>query len=68
MRKLYNARKCDKGISSALFLIKLLLSVNSLTNKWWVRLVPAAAVTPAPRVVVTFIGSKGSVAGLEGSL
>ena len=50
------------------FLVKLLLSVNSLTNKWWARPVPAAAVTPAPRVVITFIGSKGSVAGLVNSL
>ncbi len=63
-RNLYNARKCDKGIPSAHVLHGLLLSVNSLANKWWVRLVPAAAVTPAPRVVTTFIGPKASVAGL----
>ncbi len=63
-RNLYNARKCDKGIPSAHVLHELLLSVNSLANKWWVRLVPAAAVTPAPRVVTTFIGPKASVAGL----
>jgi len=46
----------------------LLLSVNILTNKWWERLVPAAAVTPAPQVVITFIGSKASVADLVSPL
>ncbi len=61
-RKLYNARKCDKGIQSAYALRRLLPSLNSLENKWWVRLVPAAAVTPAPRVGVAFIGPKASVA------
>jgi hypothetical protein len=63
-RNLYNARKCDKGILSAHALHGLLPRVNILENKWWVRLVPAAAVTPAPRVVTTFIGPKASVAGL----
>ena len=63
-RNLYNARKCDKGTLSAHVLHGLLPSVNSLANKWWVRLVPAAAVTPAPRVATTFIGPKASVAGL----
>ena len=43
---------------------ELLLSLKLLANKWWVRLVPAAAVTPAPQVVIIFIGSKASVAGL----
>ena len=62
-RNLYNARKCDKGIPSALSMIGLLLSVRSLTNKWRARLVPAAAVTPAPQVATMFIGSKASVAG-----
>ncbi len=62
LRNLYNARKCDKGISSALSLIELLPSVNSLENKWWARPVPAAAVTPAPQVGITFTGSKASVA------
>ena len=33
-------------------------------NKWWVRPVPAAAVTPAPRVAIAFIGPKASVADL----
>tara|TARA_Y100000310_G_scaffold969_1_gene1333 strand:- start:265 stop:480 length:216 start_codon:yes stop_codon:yes gene_type:complete len=63
-RNLYNARKCDKGIQSALLLARLLPRVNIIANKWWVRLVPAAAVTPAPQVAITFIGPKASVAGL----
>ncbi len=77
-RNLYNARKCDKGIPSAYVLHRLLPRVNYengtfsnvpfrlhiLANKWWVRLVPAAAVTPAPRVGIMFIGPKASVAGL----
>ena len=40
---------------------ELLLSVNILMNKWWVRPVPAAAVTPAPRVAIAFIWPKASV-------
>jgi len=63
-RNLYNARKCDKGILSALLFAKLFLRVNILENKWWERLVPAAAVIPAPQVVVIFIGPKAFVAGL----
>ncbi len=63
LRKLSNARKCEKGILSAHALHGLLPSVKSLANKWWVRLVPAAAVTPAPRVGTTIIGPKASVAG-----
>ena len=43
-------------------LIRLLLSVNILMNKWWVILVPAAAVTPEPRVAIIIIGPKGFVA------
>ena len=43
---------------------RLLPSVKSLENKWWERLVPAAAVTPAPQVVTMFIGPKAFVAGL----
>ncbi len=42
----------------------LLLSVNSLANKDWVRPVPAAAVIRAVRVVSVNIGLKASVAGL----
>jgi len=63
-RNLYNARKCDKGTPSAYATHRLLPSVNSLANKWWVRRVPAAAVTPAPQVAADFIGPKASVAGL----
>ncbi len=63
MRKLYNTRKCDKGILSAHALHELLPSVKSLENKWWARLVPAAAVTPAPQVGTTIIGPKAFVAG-----
>ncbi len=62
--KLYNARKCDKGILSAQALLGLLPRVKILANKWWARLVPAAAVTPAPQVGIVIIGSKASVAGL----
>ena len=64
LRKLYNARKCDRGILSAQAKLGLLPRVNILANKWWVRLVPAAAVTPAPQVGIDFIWSKASVAGL----
>ena len=63
-RNLYNARKCDKGTLSAYVLHRLLPKVNTLANKWWVRLVPAAAVTPAPQVGIGFIWSKAFVAGL----
>ncbi len=63
MRKLYNTRKCDKGNLSANALHWLLSSVKNLENKWWERLVPAAAVTPAPRVGTMFIGPKAFVAG-----
>ena len=63
-RNLYNARKCDKGTLSAHEFHGLLSRVNILENKWWVRLVPAAAVTPAPQVVIVIIGPKASVAGL----
>ncbi len=45
-----------------------LSNVRSLANKGWVRLVPAAAVTPAPRVVLAIIGPKAFVAGLVNSL
>ena len=63
-RNFYNVRKCDKGTPGAYALHRLLLRVNILANKWWVRLVPAAAVTPAPRVGIMFIGPKAFVAGL----
>ncbi len=47
-----------------LIIDRLLPSLNRLANKGWVRLVPAAAVTPAPRVAIAIIGPKASVAGL----
>ena len=43
---------------------RLFLRVKILENKWWERLVPAAAVIPAPQVVIIFIGPKAFVAGL----
>ncbi len=64
MRKLYTTRKCDKGILSAYVMHRLLLRVKILENKWWERLVPAAAVTPAPQVGTMFIGPKAFVACL----
>ena len=67
-RNLYNARKCDKGIQSAYTLYRLLPKLNPLANKWWERLVPAAAVTPAPQVAIAIIGPKASVAGLVNPL
>jgi hypothetical protein len=45
------------------FLLGLLPNLKILANKWWVRRVPAAAVTPAPRVGTAFIGPKAFVAG-----
>ena len=45
-------------------MVRLLLSVKSLTNKWWEIPVPAAAVTPEPQVVAMYIGPKAFVAGL----
>ena len=47
---------------------RLFGSVRSFRNKGWVRLVPAAAVTPAARVVAGFIGPKALVAGLVSPL
>ena len=43
---------------------RLFLTLQRSWNKGWVRTVPAAAVIPAPQVVVAFIGPKTSVAGL----
>ena len=42
---------------------ELLLSLNSLANKEWVRRVPAAAVIPALQVMITITGFKAFVAG-----
>ena len=63
-RKLYTARKRDKGTSSACASRTLFRCLKSIWNKGRARPVPAAAVTPAARVVIVIIGSKGSVAGL----
>ncbi len=51
-----------------MFYMSFLPKARSLANKWWVRLVPAAAVTPAPQVGATIIGPKASVAGLSNLL
>ena len=67
-RKLRNARKRDGGILSASVSPRLFVRVQTSRNKWWARPVPAAAVTPAPQVGTTFIGSKASVAGLLNAL
>ncbi len=63
MRKLYTTRKCDKGSLSVYVLHRLLPRVKISENKWWARLVPAAAVTPAPQVGISIIGPKALVAG-----
>ena len=63
LRNLRNARKRDGGTPSALAMQVLLSSVKSSSNKGWVRLVPASAVTPAAQVVATFIGLKACVVG-----
>jgi hypothetical protein len=62
-RKLSNALACERGTLSDAAKLHLLPSLDSLANKRWVRRVPAAAVIPAPRMVITFIGSRASVAG-----
>ena len=67
-RKLRNARKRDGGILSAPVSPGLFVRVKISRNKWWARLVPAAAVTPAPQVGTTFIGFKASVAGSANAL
>ncbi len=63
MRKLYTTRKCDKGSLSTYALHMLLPRAKISENKWWARLVPAAAVTPAPQVGTSIIGPKAFVAG-----
>ncbi len=47
---------------------RLLSTLKRWANKDWARLVPAAAVIPAVRVVATFIRSKTFVAGFVSSL
>ncbi len=51
------------GFHVPMFYMGFLSRLDTSANKGWVRLVPAAAVTPAPQVVLTFIGPKASVAG-----
>ena len=63
-RKLHTAGNCDEGTPSDCTMCSLFLTVNKSWNKGWERPVPAAAVIPAARVVVAFIGPKTSVAGL----
>jgi len=62
-RNLRNARKRDEGTPSAYAQHRLFTGVKSRWRKGWTRLVPAAAVIPAPQVVIDIIGSKTSVAG-----
>ncbi len=64
LRKLGNAGNRDQGTPSESLLGALFLTLKRSWNKGWVRTVPAAAVIPAPQVVVAFIGPKTSVAGL----
>ena len=66
-RKLSNALTGEKGTLSGYALHNLLPCLKSKMNKWWVRRVAAAAVIPAPQMVIVFIGSKASVAGLISS-
>ena len=63
-RKLHTAGNCDEGIPSGQTKSDLFATFNRLRNKGWERPVPAAAVIPAPQVVVAFIGPKTSVACL----
>lgn len=62
-RKLHNVGNHDAGTPSVCTMCRLSPSVHCLGRKCWVRRVPAAAVIPAARVVVTIIGPKASVAG-----
>ena len=64
LRNLFNAFTSERGIWSALALQELLLSANRKANKGWVTRVPAAAVIPGARVMVTIIWSKAPVGGL----
>ena len=63
-RKLSNSLAREKGTLSGYAMHNLFFSPKNWRNKWWVRQVPAAAVIPAPLMVITIIGSKASVAGL----
>ena len=66
-RKLSNSLTAERGSLSDYALHSLLPCLNSKANKWWVRRVAAAAVIPAPQMVITLIGSKESVAGPKSS-
>ena len=66
-RKLRNVGNHDEGIPSACTLCMRFSCLKNREGKGWVRLVPAAAVIPAARVVIVIIGSKTSVAGLVNS-
>ena len=66
--KFSNVRKNERGIQSASQFERLLSTLKRWANKDWARLVPAAAVIPAVRVVATFIRSKTFVAGFASSL
>jgi hypothetical protein len=55
--------RMTEGLRVLVHMYWLLLSVNILAIKGWARPVAAAAVIPAPRVVVAFIGPKAFVAG-----
>ncbi len=63
-RKLRNVGNHDEGIPSAKAKLWLFRYLKIIWSKGWVRRVPAAAVIPAARVVVTIIEPKASVAGL----
>ena len=63
-RKLHTAGNRDEGTPSVCTMCNLFLTVNRSWNKGRERPVPAAAVIPAPQVVVAFIGPKTSVACL----
>ncbi len=67
LRKLSNSFAREKGTLSGHVKHVLFLIPKSLRNKWWVRQVPAAAVIPAPQMVITFIGFKVPVGGLASS-
>ncbi len=53
-----------RGNSKCLHNVLAVLILKISWSKGWVRPVPAAAVIPAARVVIVFIGSKASVACL----
>ncbi len=63
-RKLYTAGNRDKGTPSAAPSAGCPAVQITVVSKGRARPVPAAAVTPAARVVAVIIGFKGSVAGL----